>query len=324
MQLAWEGEALRVSGDPAPGRGRVRVVAEDVLALRRDTPLPASPGAWRADRDGVTFVPRFPFVPGCRYAVVVDGVVAGVIERPGPVGPSGVGVADIFPSGAVVPRNLLRVYVFFSGRMTEGCAGGIRFDGLPDAFLPTSEELWDPSFTRLTLFLDPARIKRGLVSHEALGYPLRTGDRVGLVVDGMRDAAGAPVGTHVRELAVGPDLRHRVDPGTWELSSPVAGTRDPLVVRFDRPLDYALLQRAITAPVPGTAEVGPAEMSWRFTPDEGWAPGNADLVVDTVLEDPAGNSLRRAFDRDLADPRDDPLDASEVRLAYHVGKARLT
>jgi hypothetical protein len=203
--------------------------------------------------------------------------------------------------------------------MSDGFAGGIRFDGLPDAFLPVPEELWDPSRTRLTLFLDPARIKRGLVSHEALGYPLRTGERVRMVVDGMRDAAGAPVGTHVRELTVGPDLRHRVDPSTWEVSSPPAGTREPLVVQFDRPLDHALLQRAITAPVPGTAAVGPAEMSWRFTPEERWAPGNGKLIVDTVLEDPAGNSLRRAFDRDLSDPRDDPLDASEVRLPFRVG-----
>jgi hypothetical protein len=202
--------------------------------------------------------------------------------------------------------------------MSEGCAGGIHLAGLDDVFLPASEELWDPARTRLTLLLDPARIKRGLVSHEALGYPLRIGQSVELVIDGMRDAAGAPVDRYVKELAVGADLRHRVDPETWAVSSPAAGTREPLVVQFDRPLDHALLDRTVTAPVPGTPVIGPAEMSWRFTPDDPWVPGRAQLVIDALLEDPAGNSLRRAFDRDLADRRDDPLDTSEVRLPFLV------
>ena len=318
MRLAWEGDALRMTGVPADGRERVRVVAEDLLDGRGDASLSQSPGAWRAEGDVVTFVPRFAFVPGRRYAVVVDGAVLGVLERPRPAERSDVHVVGIFPSGAIVPRNLLRLYVGFSGPMRDGGAGGVRFDGLTDTFLPMSEELWDPGRTRLTLFLDPARIKRGLVSHRARGYPLEIGARVTLVVDGMQDETGAPVDRHEVELEVGPDLRHRLDPTAWQVSSPAATTREPLVVHFDRPLDHALLQRTISAPVPGQAEVGPAETSWRFTPAEPWAPGTDELVIDTVLEDPAGNSLRRAFDRDLADPRDDPRDEAAVRLPFHV------
>jgi hypothetical protein len=74
--------------------------------------------------------------------------------------------------------------------MSDGYAGGIRLEGQPDAFLSFAEELWDPYRRRLTLLLDPARIKRGLVSHEALGYPLRPGQPTRFVVDGMRDASG--------------------------------------------------------------------------------------------------------------------------------------
>jgi hypothetical protein len=231
-------------------------------------------------------------------------------------------VSGVFPSGGTVPRNLLRLYVHFTGRMSEGGTGavGIRFEdvdanrALADVLLPQSEELWDPSRTRLTLFLDPARIKRGLVSHEALGYPLRDGATVRLVISGRRDAAGAEVPEHITTTAVGPDLRHRLDPRAWPLSVPRAGSRDALTISFDRALDHGLLQHAIRSPLPGRTEIGAGERSWTFVPDDPWPAGEHALLVDSVLEDVAGNSLRRAFDRDLTDRRDDPLGAAKIAL----------
>ena len=62
---------------------------------------------------------------------------------------------------------------------------------LVGALLPTEYELWDPERRRLTVLLDPARIKRGLVPHRAIGYPLREGTSVTLVVDAeFPDAVG--------------------------------------------------------------------------------------------------------------------------------------
>jgi hypothetical protein len=321
-RLAWAGPGLRLLGAPPAWRAQARVVATDVLDA--GVLVPASPGTWEVEGDGLTFVPRFPFVAGRRYAVVVDGDVVGVLERPSETRRSRVKVAGVFPSGGAVPRNLLRLYVVFTGRMSDGYAGGIRFEDLDtlqvlvEPFLPTAEELWDPARTRLTLFLDPARIKRGLVSHEALGYPLREGTRLRLVIGGMRDAGGAEVDTHTAPVVVGPDLRHRLDPRRWQLSVPPLGSRKPLRVTFDRPLDHGLLQRVIRPPVPGRAEVGAGERSWSFVPDGPWPGGDHVLVVDTVLEDVAGNSLRRAFDRDLADGRDDPLDSAQVLVPFRI------
>jgi hypothetical protein len=295
----------------------VRIIAEDVLAAGGGN-LPPTPGVWDVDGGGLTFAPRFPFVAGRRYAVVIDGDVVDVLERPAESRRSSVRVAAVFPSGDTVPRNLLRLYLCFTGRMSDGRASGIRLVGAPHAFLPTDEEFWDPTRTRLTLFLDPARIKRGLVSHAAMGYPLRQGERVCLVVDGMRDATGAQVDPYTIDLGVGPDLRHRLDAARWRLAVPRAGGRDALTVTFDRQLDHGLLQRTITPPVPGRADIGSAEQSWSFEPDEPWRAGEHAIVVDTVLEDVAGNSLRRAFDRDLADAKDNPLDADKIRLPFWV------
>ena len=86
---------------------------------------------------------------------------------------------------------------------------------------------------------------------------------------------------------------------------PAAGTAEALGVRFDRPLDRALLQHALEVsdgagrPVPGRPEIGAAERSWTFTPAEPWLAGEYRLAIDPRLEDHAGNSLARVFDRDL-------------------------
>jgi len=88
-----------------------------------------------------------------------------------------------------------------------------------------------------------------------------------------------------------------------------------LVATFDRPLDHALLGDCLHVlgpdgrPLPGTATVGPEERSWRWEPSAPWVTGPHHLVVDSVLEDVAGNSVRRVFDRDLGRPEEigDPL-----------------
>ena len=58
--------------------------------------------------------------------------------------------------------------------------------------------------------------------------------------------------------------------------------------------------------VDGVPEIGAEERSWRLVPEEPWAAGQHQLVVDPVLEDLAGNSVSRVFDRDLFRPEDDP------------------
>jgi hypothetical protein len=61
-------------------------------------------------------------------------------------------------------------------------------------------------------------------------------------------------------------------------------------------------------PVGGTAESGPQERSWQLTPRQPWAAGPHQLTVDPALEDLAGNSIVRVFDRDLT------RDSDETRL----------
>jgi hypothetical protein len=119
---------------------------------------------------------------------------------------------------------------------------------------------------------------------------------------------------------VGAALRGRVDPAAWRRRPPPVGSRQPLTVEFDRPLDHALLRRclwvsdAAGARLEGGVTVGPGERSWHFQPNAPWDAAAKLLVVDTSLEDVAGNSVSRVFDRDLDDPADEPLQSRRLAL----------
>jgi hypothetical protein len=352
MQLAWvrrdEAAALEVRGLGAPTMTRLRLAAADDLARlvrilpsdaiandRSEMALAGSPGTYAVAGDALTFTPRFPFVEGRSYTVVLhpevggDGgnLVAATIVRPArPVVPTTL-VTAVFPTAAVVPRNLLRFYVHFSAPMSEGFASQVTLvdvsSGRPlqDALLPMDQELWDPDRRRLTVLLDPARIKRGLVPHEEAGYPLTEGRSVRVEVGaGFRDALGQPLAAAgSRAYDVGPDLRGRVDPDRWNLTPPTAGTRMPLVVQCERPLDEALLRRAVSVEgVAGVGIVGSEERSWSFVPHAPWSAGDHRLTVDAVLEDIAGNSVARPFDRELARPEDAPVPSPTVQLPFAI------
>ena len=281
------------------------------------------------DGDDTCIMARFGFVDGISYKVVVDGVTR-VLHRPQPDRLATTEVLDIFPSTFEVPRNLLRFYVWFSAPMGEGqadeCLQLTDDAGEPirDALFPAERELWDSSRRQLTVLLDPARIKRGLVANREIGYPLRVGMSFRLVVDGaFRDGTGAVLRSGAeRRYKVGGDERRLVDPDRWVLSVPTIGTSEALEVSFDRPLDHSLLAHCVRVTgtdghrVDGTPMTGDQESSWRFVPGGTWEDRTYSLAVDSILEDLAGNSISRVLDRDLANPADNPKQAGQVAVSF--------
>ena len=285
----------------------------------------------------VWFVPRFPFADGVSYSVLVESsgdagdAEVWEIRRPLPDAVSTTEVVAIYPTAAELPVNLLRVYVHFSAPMSEGWAArAIRVscedtgETLEDVFLPPEPELWDPDRKRLTMLLDPGRIKRGLVPNLEFGYPLVEGTTVRITVDtDFRDAAGQPLRAGAeRSYSIGPALRARIDPTAWRLTAPAAGSRAPLLVEFDRPLDHGLLQHTLAVRddagrnVGGAGEIGKGERSWNFTPAVPWEAGEYQLVVEPRLEDVAGNSPTRVFDRDVTKAEDAPGEQGAVTVGF--------
>ena len=290
-------------------------------------------GRYEVAPDAVTFVPRYPLVPGLCYVMVVrpaeDAPQRLEFRLPAARTEPTTEVVAIYPSGGRLVRNQLKLYLQFSAPMSEGqAARHVRLEradsGEPieDAFVP-DPELWDRERRRLTLLFDPGRLKRGLRPQLEAGYPLQEGVAVRLVVDeGFRDAEGNPLRERFEQrYEVDGDLRARVNPRDWECRLPDAGTAEPLRVRFDRPLDHALLQHALEIlddagrPVRGRSDIGAAEQSWTFTPAAPWRAGEYRLVIDPRLEDLAGNSLARVFDRDL-ERDEEPPDLSHEAMSF--------
>jgi hypothetical protein len=327
-EASWSrsrGDCIRLTGLPAGAD--VRVFPGTAAAAGG---LPPMAGRLVPDGADLCFVPRFAFLDGTAYTVTVGGTTAAVLVRARPGQVAVTKVTAIRPTAAEVPCNLLRLYVWFSAAMSEGCAAEYvrlaRDDGDPitGALLPTEHELWDSSRRRLTVLLDPARIKRGLAGHQEAGYPLRPGEPFRLIVgSGFRDAQGLPLRAPAqRRYHVGGEERRHVDPRTWVLTVPPAGTSEPLRVTFGRPLDHGLLTRCLRVSGPdeqlvdGTARIGPGERSWQLVPHRDWASGSHRLIVDPVLEDLAGNSVSRVFDRDLTHPEDQPRQARPVTIGF--------
>ena len=158
------------------------------------------------------------------------------------------------------------------------------------------------------MWIHPGRIKQGVNLREEFGPVLKAGQEYRIVVSSaVRDAKGVrldePFEKRFRTAA---EDRSRPAPQKWKLNSPKIGTREPLVIVFDEPLDRALLNRMLLVkrhgePVGGQISVPAGELRWRFTPTQNWQRGEHSLHVDGRLEDLAGNTPLRVFDTDLAD-----------------------
>jgi hypothetical protein len=312
------------------------VYPTELVEAARANNLEPVDGEFHVAGHAVDFVPRFPFVAGMSYTVMgtdVDEVEPVTITRPAPHTASTTRVVAIHPTAREIPRNHLRFYVHFSAPMSEGhVESHIRVvraatgEALTGVLLPMDPELWDPGRRRVTVLLDPARIKRGLAPHEQAGYPLHAGVPVELVVErGFCDADGRPlVDDARRRYDVGGDTRARVDPPTWVVTPPAAGSLDALRVAFERPLDRALLEHCLVVTrddgevVGGVGAALDGESAWRFAPATPWSVGSHALVIDGMLEDLAGNSVTRVFDRELRNPAHDPLRVDHVQLDFVV------
>jgi hypothetical protein len=222
-------------------------------------------------------------------------------------------VTGVFPSADVLPENLLRFYVCFSRPMRRGLAGEqislIGPDGRParDVLYRPPLELWDRSMRCLTVLLDPGRLKRWVGPNRELGPPLRVGQRYVLAIGpAMLDSSGRSLRQQFyKPFVVAAAVREPVALAHWKVLAPATNSRQPLTIQFARPLDWALLRRAITVvgddelPIPGRVAIERGERRCSFTPASPWTPMRAAIRVAPDLEDVCGNSLFAAFDGPL-------------------------
>ena len=330
VAIRMDGGVFRVTGwqagtPPVDGWGSLFAI----YAGNGDVPLS---GSYSVSEGELAFRPRYPLTPGIRLRAVFRSPAGAPVESGFEVPKaepreSTTRVARVYPSATVLPENELKFYIYFSGPMQKAEAWNrihlIGQDGkavqLP--FLEIEQELWDRENTRLTVLFDPGRIKRGVLPLEEVGPAIENGKSYTLVIDReWPDQHGTPlVETFRKRFRTGPADREPVNTAKWKIAAPKAGTADALVIQFPEPLDYALLQHMIeVAGVPGSVEVGREETEWRFMPKQPWRAGDYKIVVQTALEDLAGNHVGRAFDVDVFDTITPRLSQETVSVPFRI------
>ena len=330
---SWSGDLLKsifrvtVAEAPSPGMDDLPDVSGRYLLLE----------------DEVKFIPRFPFEKDVKYRASFNLRPLGASLAPEQLvlefliprkqnPPAVTEVTQVFPSCGLLPENLLRFYVCFSSPMQRGRAleeiSLLDGDGqsVSDALYRAPVELWDRSMRRLTVLLDPGRLKRWLGPNIRLGLPLRVGQKYTLEIGSrMTDLYGRPLRERFRKnFLVGDAVRTPVSVADWKIVPPATGTVEALVLNFESPLDWALLLQAITIEladgslIDGRVAVDQWERRWSFTPSSPWTQGIYHIRVRSSLEDVCGNSMTGAFDRPL---REDPnlvIETDGPSLIFHL------
>ena len=269
----------------------------------------------------VTFDPAFDFMTGQRYTVLTrrsDGsskVISELKEftlqsTSEAVKPE---VLMVYPSAVTLPENTLRFYIHFSTPMKPHLAA--KFIKLVDAkgkadstaFMTFKQELWSKDRKRLTLLMDPGRIKRGVAQNLTQGPSLLAGNSYSIVVDeGWPSANGKQESAKFEKVfTVTSALRTLPDTALWKVEAPVVSTLNPLVIKFDRPFDHQLLKSSIKVSnedgnlISGEVSIDDNEEIWRFHPEREWSGASVQIAVDARLEDVAGNNFKDLLDHSI-------------------------
>lgn len=304
--------------------------AKVFLSTNLETPIL---GTYSQNEKQYTFQPVIPFSAGKTY-ILLDNAIQKfsftIQENKNVIAPE---LVAIYPSTNTVPENLLKMYFQFSKPMQE-VGSALDFIKVTnnttgeevDVFLELNTELWNKEHTRLTLWLDPGRIKTDLIPNKEKGLPILKGNAYTLTIDAnWGDTEGNTLGKPYQKTfnVVERDAK-KPSVQDWE----VLANLDVLTIHFNEPLDGALASNSFSIKnandeiVSGDFELINQEQTLKFQPEYPFALGEYTLVVASKLEDLAGNNLNHPFDNDLTKKEDQ--DNSEFKtLKFTVDKIKL-
>ena len=304
--------------------------------VTKTTKQPEIIGKYRKLSNSISFKSKYGFSKGATYTVLITSknqIQRFVVKTPKENLKPSTYIKNVYPTSDHLPMNLLKFYIEFSAPMKTGNAfENIHLYKLPEgkleseAFLVTAEELWNPEKTRVTIFFDPGRIKRGVQPNLQLGLPLVEGNRYKLVLDKKwLDVNDVKLIKGFEKIfdVVSVD---RESPNTevWKIDFPKSKNKSPIKIDFKEIMDFGLLNSAIVIVdeknryVEGKIKLSNYEREWMFTPNNKWQKGSYKLVVNAWLEDVSGNNLNRKFDVNLNDKNDSPKNINEVLIHFKI------
>jgi len=277
-------------------------------------------GDFFSEGNTTTFQPVVPFEAGQTYILSYGKNLAKEFTIEKITNSAKPEILAIYPTVDTVPQNLLKMYIQFSQSMQEvgKALDYVKVRNLStgqeeSVFLDLPTELWNKDHTMLTLWLDPGRIKTGLIPNQEQGLPLIKGNRYEIrIAADWRNAQGTALGeeyTKIITVIEGDDQRPAL--GQWALQIPESNTTKPLRILFNEPMDAMLGESVLKISylekdehVEGSYELTEAEGILEFIPDKAWANGRYSLITTRHLEDLAGNTPMHLFDTEVRDSED--------------------
>lgn len=257
------------------------------------------------------FEPIIPFTQGKTYVLYENDVKISNFNIKINESAQAPELIAIYPSADVVPENLLKMYFKFSKPMQE-VGNALDFINIidnntgkeVDVFLELNTELWNTEHTLLTLWLDPGRIKTDLIPNKELGLPIVKGNSYTLKIDAnWKDAEGIQLIQAYEKVfnVVSRDSKKPVI-DDWK----VLVTPNVLTLHFNEPMDGILGRETFNIKnnsegnyISGKYELINKEQTLKFNPDTPFTKGKYTLIVESKLEDLAGNNMNHPFDNDL-------------------------
>lgn len=262
----------------------------------------------------LVFIPSFPLMENTEYVVVFKGENGRTKQHftlP-KINRKSLEIIAIYPSSNVLPENLLRMYINFSQPMkTQGNLKHIKLineeeEEIKGAIFNNVYELWDTTQKQLTIIFDPARVKTDLNANKELGRALKPNKTFKVVIENLEDIYGQILEKpYTKTFKVIKADYTPPNTNTWEIATPIANSKESLIVEFLAPLDRMSLYNRIKIVnednkiVKGKIDIGNREKTWVFRPEFPWKEDNYKLHINARLADPSGNNLNGLFDHKL-------------------------
>ncbi|PIY09911.1 MAG: hypothetical protein COZ18_07115 [Flexibacter sp. CG_4_10_14_3_um_filter_32_15] len=223
-------------------------------------------------------------------------------------------IVTVYPTTDSIPVNILRFYIQFSAPMQEmDILSHIKLrnkegKNITGVFFENQYELWNEDRTKVTLIVDPGRVKLGLLANNKMGRAFDVGKKYTLTIDSLlldfNDQQLKENFTKtfiaVQEDTLPPDTK------LWQLTVPKVNTQDVITIDFKDKIDHISAQTLIKVfqnnkEIHGLISLTNKEQKYTFKPDKNWKKGSYQILAHPSLEDIAANSVNQVFDHNPLD-----------------------
>jgi hypothetical protein len=223
-------------------------------------------------------------------------------------------VLEVYPTTDSIPVNILRFYIQFSAPMQEmNILKHIKLSNeeskdITAVFFENQYELWNDDRTKVTLVVDPGRVKLGLLANNTMGRAFDEGKKYTLAIDSLLlDFNNQTLSSRFTKtfIAVNED-RLAPDTKNWKIGLPKAKTKEAIMIDFKDKIDHISAHTLIKVfkngmEIKGDISLINEEQTWVLHPHKNWKKDTYSIIVNPRLEDISANSLNQIFDHKPSD-----------------------